>query len=116
MNVSSLVALGAAERTAYAAAKSAINSFIRTWGWELAETGITVNGVAPGPTETELFRKNTPIGSDAERRFLSMVPMKRLGKPHELAAAIAFFLSEQASFITDQTLYVDGGASIGRAA
>lgn len=116
VNVSSLVALGMAERTAYAAAKSAMNSFTKTWGLELAESGITVNGVAPGPTETELFRQNTPEGSEAERRFLSLVPMKRMGKPDELAAAIEFFLSEEAGFITGQTLYVDGGASIGRAA
>ncbi|HBO81781.1 MAG TPA: short-chain dehydrogenase, partial [Cupriavidus sp.] len=79
-------------------------------------TGITVNAVAPGPVETEMFRANTPLGSDAEKRFLSMVPMGRLGKPDELAAAIEFLLSEPAGFITGQTLFVDGGASIGKAA
>jgi NAD(P)-dependent dehydrogenase (short-subunit alcohol dehydrogenase family) len=116
VNLSSLVVLGVANRTAYAAAKAAMMSFTRTWALELAETGITVNAVAPGPTETELFRQNTPVGSEAEQRFLSLVPMKRLGKPDELAAAIAFFLSEDAGFITGQTLFVDGGASVGKAA
>jgi len=96
------------------AAKATVNSFTRTWGLELAQSGITVNAVAPGPTETELFRKNTPAGSDAEQRFLSAVPMKRLGKPDELAATVEFLLSDGASYITGQTLYVDGGASIGR--
>jgi len=61
-----------------------------------------------------MFRRNTPAGSDAEERFLSMIPMRRLGKPDEIAAAIAFLLSEDAAFITGQTLFVDGGGSIGR--
>ena len=114
INMSSLVALGMAERTAYAASKSAMISFTRTWALELARTGITVNSVAPGPTETELFRQNTPVGSEAERRFLAAVPMGRFGKPDEVAAAVTFLLSEQAGFITGQTLFADGGASVGK--
>ncbi|WP_223119801.1 SDR family oxidoreductase [Salinicola corii] len=83
---------------------------------ELDDTGITVNAIAPGPTEIELFRVNNPPGSDGERRYLSGVPMGRFGKPEEIAAGIEFFLSEEASFITGQTLFIDGGASIGKAA
>jgi NAD(P)-dependent dehydrogenase (short-subunit alcohol dehydrogenase family) len=116
VNISSLTVVGIAQRSAYAAAKAAVNSFTRTWAVELAETGITVNSVAPGPVETEMFRKYTPAGSEAEGRFLSLIPMKRLGKPEEIAAAIAFLLSEEAGFITGQTLFVDGGGSIGKAA
>lgn len=116
VNISSLTVLGALERTAYAAAKAGLISFTRSWALELAATGVTVNAVAPGPTETELFRANNPPGSVGEERYRSAVPMGRLGKPEEIAAAIAFLLSEEAAFITGQTLHVDGGASIGRAA
>lgn len=115
VNLSSLTILGVTQRTAYAAAKAALVSFARTWALELATTGITVNSVAPGPTETELFRANNPPGSEGEQRYLSAVPMKRFGKPEEIAAAIAFLLSDDAGFITGQTLFVDGGASVGKA-
>jgi len=116
VNLSSIVVVGIARRSAYAAAKAAIDSLTRTWALELAEAGITVNAVAPGPVETEMFRQNTPAGGEAEQRFLSMIPMRRLGKPEELAAAIAFLLSEDAGYITGQTLFVDGGGSTGRIA
>jgi NAD(P)-dependent dehydrogenase (short-subunit alcohol dehydrogenase family) len=116
VNVTSLAVLGMANRTAYAASKAALGSFTRTWALELAETGITVNSVSPGPVETELFRRNTPVGSEAERVFLTIIPMRRLAQPKEIAAAVAFMLSEDASYITGQTLFVDGGGSIGKAA
>jgi 3-oxoacyl-[acyl-carrier protein] reductase len=116
VNVSSLTVVGIARRSAYAAAKAAVNSFTRTWAGELAESGITVNAVAPGPIETEMFRRYTPAGSEAEHRFLSLIPMRRLGTPEEIAATIAFLLSDEAGYITGQTIFVDGGGSIGRAA
>jgi len=116
VNISSLTVLGMPQRTAYAAAKAALVSFTRGWGLELADTGITVNAVAPGPTETALFRANNPPGSEGERRYLSGVPMRRLGKPDEIAGVIAFLLSDAAAFMTGQTLHIDGGASLGRAA
>lgn len=115
INVSSLVVVGLPLRTSYAAAKAGLISMTRTWASELATTGITVNAIAPGPTETELFRANSPVGSASEQRFLQRVPMQRLAQPDEIAAAIAFFASEDASYITGQTLFVDGGSSLGAA-
>jgi 3-oxoacyl-[acyl-carrier protein] reductase len=114
VNIASLTVLGTVQRTAYSAAKAAMVSFSRSWALELAGSGITVNTVAPGPTETELFRANNPPGSTGEQRYLASVPMGRFGMPMEIAAAIAFLLDEDAGFITGQTLHVDGGASIGK--
>ena len=113
VNVCSRAIYGSVGRTAYAAAKSALVGCTRTWALELAEHGITSNAVAPGPVETELFRKTRPVGSAAESRILSAIPMHRLGTPAETAAAICFLLSDDASFITGQILAVDGGGSLG---
>ena len=61
------------------------------------------------------FGTRFQLATDAEQRYLAAVPMKRFGKPAEIAAAITFLLSDDAAFITGQTLFVDGGASIGKA-
>jgi 3-oxoacyl-[acyl-carrier protein] reductase len=112
VNVTSLTTLGTAERTPYAASKAALETCTRIWANELASTGITVNAVAPGPVETELYRERSPIGSEREARFLESIPLHRVGKPQEIAHAICALLDEDAGYITGQILRADGGGSI----
>jgi 3-oxoacyl-[acyl-carrier protein] reductase len=121
VNIASRAVLGRSDHTSYGAAKAGMIGMTRTWALELAEFGITANVVAPGPTATEMFRKDSlveygaPNGKPLEF-FTNRIPMRRLGEPDEIASAIEFFLSEGASFITGQVLYVCGGLSIGTAA
>src|SRR5271169_577718 len=103
INVTSLVTRGFAFRASYAAAKAALESLTRTMALELAAHDITANAIAPGPTETELFRANNPPGSEGEARYLRNVPMRRFAQPEEIAAAITFLAGEKAGFITGQT-------------
>jgi len=114
VNVSSLTVVGAPWRASYAAAKAGLVAFTRSWALELAAEGICVNAVAPGPTETELFSTNNPPGSESRDRYVGLVPMQRIADPDEVAGPIMFLLSDDASFITGQTLFIDGGSSVGR--
>lgn len=115
VNVSSRAALGMARRNAYSAAKSALIGFTRTWALELGQYGINVNAVAPGPVETELYRKNNPMTDEQRHSLTERIPLKRLGQPDDIANAIEFLVSEKSSFMTGQVLYVCGGLSIGAA-
>jgi len=115
VNIASLVTRGVPHRTSYAASKCALVSCTTSWALEFATRGITVNAVSPGPTATEMFNTHNPPGSPGHARYVGMTPMKRVAPPEEVAAAVAFFMSEEAAFITGQNLYVDGGASVGPA-
>jgi len=114
VNVSSRAVLGSPRgRTSYVASKGGLTAMGRSWALELARDGITVNTVAPGPIETELL---VDANDEAERaRMARDVPMNRLGRPDEVAGAIRYFLSDEAGFVTGQTLYVCGGLSAGLA-
>ncbi len=113
VNISSRAVLGKEERTAYAAAKAGTIGFTRTWALELAQHGINVNAVAPGPVATELFQRNHPEGSDKLKAVMNNVPLQRAGTSEEIAAPIAFLLSDEASYVTRQVPYVCGGMSVG---
>jgi 3-oxoacyl-[acyl-carrier protein] reductase len=111
--IASRAALGAATRTAYSATKSGMFGMARTWALETAAHGITVNVVAPGPVETDMFHEVIPQGSPKEEQLARSIPVGRIGRPKDVARAVMFFASRDADFVTGQALYVCGGASIG---
>jgi 3-oxoacyl-[acyl-carrier protein] reductase len=121
VNVASRALLGRQDHSSYAAAKAGLVGLTRTWALELAAHGITANVVAPGPTATEMFRKDNlaehgAVNGRPLAYFTDRIPMRRLGEPDEIAAVIEFFLSEGASYVTGQVLYACGGLSIGNVA
>jgi len=117
VNLSSVSALGNRGQANYAAAKMGIQGFTRTLGIELGPYGVNANAIAPGFIATEM--------TDATARRLKMEPeelrkmnadanpVRRVGHPEDIAAAAAFLCSDEASYVTGQTLYVDGGAKLG---
>jgi len=90
----------------YAATKAAIRSYARTWTAELAPKGIRVNVVAPGPTDTDMM---AAVGEDTRATIVAPIPMGRMARPSEVAAAALFLLSDDASYIAGAELCVDGG-------
>jgi NAD(P)-dependent dehydrogenase (short-subunit alcohol dehydrogenase family) len=111
--IASRAALGAATRTAYSATKSGMFGMARTWALETAAHGITVNLVAPGPVQTDMFHEVIPQGSPKVDQLARSIPVGRIGRPNDVARAVMFFASRDSDFITGQALYVCGGASIG---
>lgn len=111
--ISSRAALGLAGRTHYSATKAGLLGLARTWSLELAADGITVNAIAPGPIRTEMFHAVVEAGSAREAAIAASIPVKRLGEAADVARAVEFFIDEHAGFVTGQTLYVCGGASVG---
>jgi 3-oxoacyl-[acyl-carrier protein] reductase len=114
INVSSVAADRANPgQTNYAASKGAINAFTRALAVELASRGVTVNAVAPGFVETEMTEA---VRNKAGDLIKKMIPMKRLGKPEDIARVVAFLASPDAGYITGQVITVDGGLSLGAVA
>ncbi len=90
----------------YCATKAAVRSYARTWTAELAPKGIRVNVVAPGPTDTDMM---AAVADDVRAAIVAPIPMGRMAKPSEVAAAALFLLSDEASYIAGAELCVDGG-------
>jgi 3-oxoacyl-[acyl-carrier protein] reductase len=117
VNTSSTSALGNRGQANYSAAKMGLQGFTRTLGIELGPFGINVNAVAPGFIATEMTDATAArlkMDVDEFRRLnAENNPVKRVGEPADIAAAVTFLASDEASYITGQTLYVDGGATLG---
>ena len=103
---------GTANASVYAASKHAVEGLTTSAALEVADSGVRINAVAPGPTETGMLDRFT---GNAEKKagLVSTVPLGRVGEPDEIANALVFLCSHQASFISGHVLSVDGGKSAG---
>jgi 2-hydroxycyclohexanecarboxyl-CoA dehydrogenase len=103
--------VGSSGEAVYSACKGGIIAFMKTLAREHARQGITFNSVCPGPTDTPLldsFDESGRLAQALERA----IPMRRLGRPEDFPGIVAFLLSDEASFITGQTVSVSGGLSM----
>ena len=106
--------------SAYCASKAALAQMTKVLALELAEFGVTVNAVAPGTTDTEMVRESIAKRNLTEMDFVMgnldkwrlRIPLKKMGKPEDIASMVLFLASEAASHITGQVIFVDGGQSI----
>ncbi len=112
---SSIVALGNKGQVNYSAAKAGLQAMARTLSLELGRFNITVNAVAPGWIETEMTKEAAErVGmsmEDMKERFAKNIPLRRFGRPEDIANVVAFLVSDEASYISGETIYVAGGPS-----
>ncbi|WP_332398332.1 3-oxoacyl-ACP reductase FabG [Vibrio metschnikovii] len=107
INVGSVVGtMGNAGQTNYAAAKAGVIGFTKSMAREVASRGVTVNTVAPGFIATDMTKA---LNDEQRAATLAQVPAGRLGEPHEIASAVTFLASNEAAYITGETLHVNGG-------
>lgn len=112
INISSAYAQKArAGRGMYSSSKAALDALTRTTAMEYSELGVTANAVAPGFVDTELTRKNNP--PEMIQKLVSRIPAGRMAQPEEIADVVLFLASENARYISGQTIHVDGAFSIG---
>ena len=108
VNISSTSLLGNPGQANYAATKAALQGFTRTLGKELGRKNVRVNCIAPGHIDTDMMRA---IGEEKLNAAIARLPMQRLGNPDEIATVAAFLCTDDASWVTGQTIMVSGGAS-----
>jgi len=107
--------VGSSQEAVYSACKGGIIAFTKTVAREVARRGITLNTVCPGPTDTPLLAAAAGEGERAERMraaLVNAIPMKRVGQPDDIPGAVCFLASDDAAFITGQTLSVSGGLTM----
>ena len=107
INISSVVGhMGNAGQTNYAATKAGITGFTKSLAQEVGSRGITVNCVAPGFIDTDMTKE---LSEDQREGLLTHIPLSRLGQPSDIAHAVTFLASDHASYITGETIHVNGG-------
>jgi 3-oxoacyl-[acyl-carrier protein] reductase len=113
VSMSSISAVGNRGQANYSAAKAGLEGFTRTIALELGPFGVTANAIGPGYIETDMIRQTADrLGEpydDFVARVAAGVPVRRMGQPDDIAAAVSFFVRDEAGFVTGQTLYVSGG-------
>lgn len=112
LNASIVGSKGLPANSVYSATKAAVRSFARTWTTDLKARRIRVNAISPGSTDTPGFTEllaSSPVGDERRKMIANAVPLGRLGEPDEIARAVVFLASDDASYITGAELFVDGG-------
>ncbi len=105
--------VGSSGEAVYSAAKGGVIAFMKTMAREFARKGVTFNTICPGPTDTPLLASVDASGGGRLTEALTKaIPMRRLAQPDDYPGMVAFFLSDDASFITGQTISVSGGLSM----
>ena len=112
LNASIVASKGFSSNSVYSATKAAVRSFARTWTTDLKDRRIRVNAVSPGPIDTPALSEllaSSETGRERKKMISTTVPLGRIGTPDEIAKAVVFLASDDASYITGAELFVDGG-------
>jgi len=111
INISSVVGIyGNFGQTNYVAAKAGVIGMTKVWGRELGKNNITVNAIAPGAIDTDML---ATVPKEIIGQMMQRIPVRRIGQPADIANAVLFFALEESSFVTGQTICVDGGSNLG---